>query len=103
MAELRDSLNVTVRMPVPVAYDADDSVGLMVSLVVMFWSDTADMRLPEGSCTAPCSMSSWGITMAFTVLVSLMDKSNVMELVPLVVMISFERVTPPVLCVAFRM
>ena len=62
----------------------------------------ADMRLPDVSDTAPCSMSSWGVTMAFTVLVSLVDKSNVMELVPLVVMIPFERVTPPVLWEAFR-
>ena len=40
--------------------------------------------------------------MAFTVLVSLVDKSNVMELVPLFVIMPFERVTPPVLWVAFR-
>ena len=52
----------------------------------MFWSDTAAYEVAGGVLIRrPASMSSWGVTMAFTVLVSLVDKSNVMELVPLAV------------------
>ena len=69
----------------------------------MVWSDIASMGLPDVSCTAPCSMSSWGVIMAFTVVVSSFDRTNVMELVPLDVMISFDRVTPPVLVSDSRM
>ena len=48
-------------------------------------------------------MSICGTIIAFTVSVSVSVMLNVIELVPLVVIISFDRVTPPVLCVAFRM
>ena len=59
------------------------------------WSDAADIRLFERSRTAPASMSSCGVVMAFTVAVSVPSKSNVIELVPLLVMIPLESVTPP--------
>ena len=58
-------------------------------------SDAADIRLFERSRTAPASMSSCGVVMAFTVAVSVPSKSNVIELVPLLVMIPLESVTPP--------
>ena len=58
-------------------------------------SDAADMVLFERSRTAPASMSSCGVVMAFTVAVSVPSKSNVIELVPLLVMIPLESVMPP--------
>ena len=43
----------------------------------MVWSDIASIRLPDVSCTAPASMSSCGVVMAFTVPVSLDVRLNV--------------------------
>ena len=103
MVVLSGSLNVMVRMPVPVAYVADDTVGFMVSCIVIVWSAVSAIRLPDVSCMAPASMSSWGVIMAFTVVVSLVERSNVIESVPLVVMILLYSVTPPVLVLDSRM
>ena len=70
--------------------------------MVIFWSVMAAIWLPAVSCTAPASISSWGVTIPFTVSVLVSFRSNVMEAVPLAVIISFESVIPPVVSLAFR-
>ena len=91
-----------VRMPVPVAYVADDTVGFMVSCIVIVWSAVSIIWLPDVSCIAPASMSSWGVVISFTVLVSSVERSNVIESVPFAVMIPLDSVTPPVLVLDSR-
>ena len=65
-------------MPAPVTYLTDDTVGCVLSFTVMFRFAMAAIWLPDVSCTAPASMSSCGVIMAFTVPVFVLFKSNVM-------------------------
>ena len=51
--------------------------------------------MPEVSLTAPASMSSWGVVSAFTEFLSALLMVMVSELVPFVVMVPLDRVTPP--------
>ena len=100
---LRFSLNVRVRTPSPVRNVADVNVGGALSVVVTVLSAMAVMGLFTLSRTAPASMSIWGAVMALTVAVSVSFRLNVMEFVPLAVMIPFDSVTPPVLLPDSRM
>ena len=96
------SLNVTFMTPSPFLYQAEIKTGGAVSLVEMVWSVTAATGLFTASSTAPASMSSWGVVMAFTMAVFVLFRSNVMERVPLAVIMPLDRVTPPALTPASR-
>ena len=89
------SLNVTASTPVPVLYVADAKPGLEMSSIVMELSESAAIALPAESLTAPASMSSCGVVIAFTEFLSVPLRVNVSELVPFAVMVPLDRVTPP--------
>ena len=95
-------LNVMDMEPLPVWYIAETNTGGPVSRIAMVRSDTAAIRLPDVSRTAPRSMSSCGVAMAFTAAVSVSFRSNVTYVEPFTAMISLDRVTPPALWLAFR-
>ena len=78
MATFRDLLKFIIRMPMFVEYVADDTVGFMVSCIVMVWFTVSAIRLPDVSCIAPASISSLGVIMAFTVPVFVPFRVNVM-------------------------
>ena len=99
----RDSLKCTCIVPFPVKYSALTKEGGVVSCLVIALSALAAIWLLLVSVTAPASISSWGVTMSFTVPVSVSLKSNVIELVPFAVIIPLDRVTPPDESLAFRM
>ena len=52
--------------------------------------------MPAVSDTAPASISSWGVVRPATVARSELDRVMVRELVPFVVMVPLDKVTPPV-------
>ena len=78
MVLFRGSLKFIIRMPMFVEYVADDTVGFMVSCIVIVWSAVSIIWLPDVSCIAPASISSWGVTIPFTVSVLASFRSNVM-------------------------
>ena len=75
-----------------------DTAGVLTGL-----SCVADMKLPATSRTAPCSMSSSGAAMAFTLSAWVAFRVNVMESVAVAVIMAFDSVTPPEDWLVFRM
>ena len=87
-----------LRMPVPVWYDEETTLGGMPSITIMDESGAADMPLPAISATAPISMSSCGAAIPLIIWCWASESVRVIvvEFASRVLEVTPSRVRPPV-------